>query len=347
MLIKNVLVVNLNVGSAIEYAGDVITDWIKEAGYNVKVYKEQTEAGALLREFNSFKPDLIVLNEDYHRPHVATFLYRRMLDYHVPLIYINHCWNKIVDWGCKSAINYYEEMVRMWYRHTLHTADYIFCLNQKPDEYEWPREVRGKISNRYYPTDPSMFHISTPWEERKDYFCYIGNIIPHKLSQEFLEKLPHVRIPVWCYGREYPHDDEYKKAFEYAKDNYSIRYRSLTPQEEIPQIMNKYKYLVLPHDGYEPFNWVVKQCLYCGTIPLVVTDKDLPKYFGKWLDWAKGLYFGCDTVDDLLYNMEEIVIDIPDYSNISRHISNEAMRRFPYQEFKEEFQEKVRELLNG
>jgi glycosyltransferase involved in cell wall biosynthesis len=343
---KKVAVVNLDVGSAIEYAGEIIEDWTRELGYNVKRYKLQTEGGDTMRWMKEFAPDLIVLNEDYNRPHVVAYLYRQMQEEWLPLIYINHCWDRIVDWAWQPGVGRHEEIVRMWYEHTLDSADYIFCLNQKPDYAEWPDRVASKISNRYYPTDSDVFKVTRPWTDRTMQFCYIGNILPHKLSQEFLEKIVHTGIPVDCFGRDVS-EGEYKKAFDNAVANHSVRYKGLIPQELIPEIMNRYQYLVLPHNGYEPFNWVLKQCMHCGTIPLIVNDRDSKRYEGRWLDWASGLYMGCPTVDDFLHNLDKIRHEVPDHSNLSEKISKEVRRRFPYHEFKEEYQNKVEVLLNG
>ena len=148
-----------------------------------------------------------------------------------------------------------------------------------------------------------------------------------------------------CYGRDYEEDDQYDDAFEDAIQSGNIRYYGLVRQEEIPNVMNQYKYFVMPHDGYEPFNWVLKQCMYTGTIPLIVNDRDTHLYYGKWLDWATGLYMGCKYTSELISNLQEIEAKAPDHSDMSNYISKSSKIMFPYQEFKDEYKNKVKELL--
>jgi glycosyltransferase involved in cell wall biosynthesis len=178
-------------------------------------------------------------------------------------------------------------------------------------------------------------------------FCYIGNIIPHKLSSDFLAKICETDLVVDCYGSDFTRDNAHGRVFDRAVENGNIVHHGLIPQDKIAEVMNEYKYFVLPHDGYEPFNWVLKQCAFCGTIPLVVNDRNTHLYNGKWLDWAAGLYMGCQYTDDFISNLEELVRDRPDHREMSDFISTAAKIQFPYQEFKEEFQSKARELLNG
>ena len=70
-----------------------------------------------------------------------------------------------------DVANKYEDWIRMWYTHTLNSADYIFCLNQKPPYREWPEIVKHKISNRYYPTDPYLFGVTQQLSARAKLFA--------------------------------------------------------------------------------------------------------------------------------------------------------------------------------
>jgi glycosyltransferase involved in cell wall biosynthesis len=342
---KKIVVFNLNVGSAIEYAGDIFVGWLRELGHNVKEYKQQTECQDGLSFLINSDPDLIVINEYYYRPLVINYMYRTLK--YVPVIYIDHSWNRINYWVEGTIRNEYEKMVHMWYRHTLDMVSYVFCLNSKPIGEPWNYQVKDKISNRYYPTDDAIFNVTKPWSDRSKMFCYIGNIIPHKLSSDFLAKICETDLVVDCYGSDFTRDNAHGRVFDRAVENGNIVHHGLIPQDKIAEVMNEYKYFVLPHDGYEPFNWVLKQCAFCGTIPLVVNDRNTHLYNGKWLDWAAGLYMGCQYTDDFISNLEELVRDRPDHREMSDFISTAAKIQFPYQEFKEEFQSKARELLNG
>lgn len=344
-VVKKILVLNLNVGSAIEYAGDIFISWARELGHEVVEYKEQTEAGHTLRYLIKEKPDLVVVNEYHHRTAVVTFLYTSITG--VPVLYIDHVWSRVNNWIDDKDRSKYEELAKMWYRHLLDFSSFIFCLNSKPVEIPWHQRVRDKISNRYYPTDDATYNVTKPWSDRPNMFCYIGNILPHKLSSDFLAKICDTNLVVDCYGADLTRDDTYGRTFDTAAAEGNIQYKGLIPQDKIAEVMNEYKYFVLPHNGYEPFNWVLKQCAFCGTIPLVLNDRDTHLYNGKWIDWAAGLYMGCKFTDDFIANLVKINKEQPDHSKRSELISTTAKMTFPYIEFKIEFQSKVRELLNG
>lgn len=345
MIAKKIVVFNLNVGSAVEYAGDIFVSWLRESGHDVEEYKLQTECQDGLEFLIHHDPDLIVINEYHHRPLVINYLYRVLR--HVPVIYVDHSWNRINSWTEDNISNEYEKTVHMWYRHTLDMVNHIFCLNNKPLEVPWGSHVAHKISNRYYPTDDSIFNVTEPWSDRTKMFCYIGNIIPHKLSSDFLAKICDTDLVVDCYGADFTGGGTYSRTFEQAQASGNIKYKGLIAQDKIAEVMNEYKYFVLPHDGYEPFNWVLKQCAFCGTIPLVVNDRDTHLYNGKWLDWAAGLYMACQYTTDFIRNLEQLDRDRPDHREMSDFISTASKVTFPYKEFKEEFQNKARELLNG
>lgn len=342
---KHVAVINLDVGSAIEYAGTIFISWAKEMGYNVHVYSVQTEPGHLLNWLVAHQPDLIIMNEYHHRPCATIYLYQALND--TPIIHIDHVWERLVNWADSKDNDKYSEIMKMWYELFLSRVDYAFCLNSKPLEIAWNWRTEGRTSNRYYPTDDSIFYIKKPWSDRTKMFCYIGNILDHKLSGDFLAKVCETDLVVDCYGSTFNQGGTYDRAFDRAQEMGNINYKGYIPQDRVADVMNEYKYLVLPHNGNEPFNWVLKQCAYCGTIPLITNDRDSTLYKGKWLDWAAGLYMGCKYTDDFIKNLETLVAEQPDHSGRSEYISKTAMTIFPYQKFKEEFQNKVRELLNG
>jgi len=347
---KKVFIFNLNVGSAIEYAGEIFIQWVQdiEDDISIKVYKEQTTVVHTMNALNSFKPDLIVVNEEYHRVFVCVVMYK-IHNPDVKVIYVNHCWPDTTSFRTpRLTRGQNDDYEAMWNTEMLRIVDHMFCINSKPSDVEWLEAIGGRVSNRYYPTDDKCFKVITPWNERKMFF-YIGNIIPHKLSQEFLDKIVDTDIKIDCYGKVNGNwcTNDYIDSFDKAWKAGNINWLGYVPQDKVPEIMNSYKYLVMPHRGYEPFNWVLKQCMYCGTIPLVTNDRQATTYYGKWIDWAEGLYLGCVHTDDFISNLIELEETRPDHSGISEYLTYEVRRRFPYQEFKEEFQEKVRELVHG
>jgi glycosyltransferase involved in cell wall biosynthesis len=116
-------------------------------------------------------------------------------------------------------------------------------------------------------------------------------------------------------------------------------------QSKVADVMNEYKFFVMPHDGPEPFNIAMLQAIKCGTIPLVVNDRS--DRTSLWLNWAKDLHFCNDTVDEFLVNLNRINkdSDISDAEEISNHISTLSMERFNYQKMKEDFKKIVLDNL--
>jgi glycosyltransferase involved in cell wall biosynthesis len=328
-------VFNPDVGSAIEYMGDTLVSWLKEIG-DVHNCKYQTRTSHYVKFLKDYQPDLIVTNEMYVRIITAANIYKHITG--VPYIHVDHVWKRL---NCKrtdmAGLLDYEALMEC-----REVADWIFCTNYMPSYEKWHHRVAHKISNRYYATNPDVFNIRKPWSDRTKMFGYFGNLLPHKLSNEFLRKIQDTNIVVDCYGRRMEeHTDlvitesrnkEYYTIFDSAVESGNINYYGLIDQDKIADVMNEYKYFVMPHCGDEPFNWVLKQCAYCGTVPLVVNDRNSQQYDGKWIDWATGLYLGCESVN---------------HSVASETVSKIAMDKFSYQEFKEEFQNKARELLNG
>jgi len=338
---KKVFVANPNVGSAIEYMGNILCDWLSDLDVSVYDYKHQTRFTHTLKHLHEFEPDLIILNEYYFRLAAAALGYQRLFD--TPLVHVDHVWKRLnkTTRDCSEGLQEYEI-----YNELRQYSHHVFCLNYKPEGVSWHKDIRGRVSNRYYATDPNLFSVSKPWSERDKMFCYIGNMIPHKLSSDFLAKVTDTDLVVDCYG-SLKEEGQYNLTFDRAVEHGNINYYGLVPQLEVPAVMNEYKYLVLPHNGYEPFNWVVKQCLHCGTIPLITNNRSSTHYDPTWIDWAQGMYMGCEYTSEFLENLEQLDDERPDHSGMSEHLSQEVRRRFPYQEFKDEFLEKVRELLYG
>lgn len=335
-----IFALNPNVGSAIEYMGNTVVGWLEEMG---EVYdcKHQTRTSHYVKFMYDYKPDIIVTNELYDRAAMAASIYKYLTN--TPFIHVDHVWNRLNI----SRTRHHNKLEYEVIKEVREMADWIFCVNYKPAYETWNKRIAHKISNRYYATNPDVFNISKPWSDRSKMFCYIGNILPLKLSSDFLAKVCDTNLVVDCYGSDFTVDGSHRRVWERAQEEGNVVYKGLIRQDKIAEIMNEYKYFVMPHDGSEPFNWVLKQCAYCGTIPLVVNDRDTHLYNGKWLDWAAGLYMGCKFVTDFIHNLKEIDAKRPDHSETSEYISKVAMTQFPYQEFKDEFKNKVRELLYG
>lgn len=347
---------NPNVGSAIEYMGDIIVSWLEEIG-EVHDCKHQTRTSHYVKFLMDYKPDVIVTNEFYVRAMIAANIYKYLTG--VPFIHVDHVWSRLNSTSKDREEGLLDGTGTQEYealRECRQLADWIFCTNYMPEYETWHHRIAPKVSNRYYATDPAVFNVQKPWSERTKMFGYFGNIVPHKLSGDFLAKIQHTDLVLDCYGsrldnfRDMQHRsgyDRYYITFDRIVESGNVNYYGLIDQHKIAEVMNEYKYFVMPHHGYEPFNWVLKQCMHCGTIPLLTNDRHSTLYNGKWIDWAEGLYMSCVHTDEFISNLEQLEDEQPDHSGLSEYLSQEVRRRFPYQEFKNEFQQKVEELLHG
>jgi hypothetical protein len=330
----DILYVNFDVGSAIEFAGNIFEEWIKELivdnDINLNVIKTQNPYWMLSDIFYESKPNIIILNEFFDRSNIPSFFYKKYFP-ETSIILIEHVWQRMKDCFDKNEYNinktFYQECTQ------------IFCINNFPENFVL--NIKNLL-NFYYPTDPKVFNIFKPWGEREKNFIYLGNILPHKLSYEFIEKIKGTDIKIDCYGKKMLDNEELKPYYElFDSRSENLIYKGEISQNEVPKMINDYKYFIMPHNGFEPFNWVLLQSIFCGTIPLIVNNKMQNDFDPSWIDWADTLYFGCDKVDELINNLNLILIDSPNLSKISEDINNRGQEKFNYYKFKDKFQEVV------
>lgn len=327
---RRVFLINLNVGSAIEYAGNILKHWlISVPETEVFEYKHQTMSHHTLEALINFKPQLIVVNEFYPRIIDAVSAYK-LIDPDCKIIFINHVWRDLfIDHpDCPAFHSFF-----------LNKCSAIFCLNKMP--VDQAAKFDERLYNYHYPADPHIFKVSTPWSDRKLNFCYIGNILPHKIHPEFLKKITATDISIDCYGRRFDTDPAYNELFDNCPN---MKFHGQLDQLVVAETFNKYKYFILPHNGYEPFNFTVLQSAFCGTIPIILNDKKSTVYNGKWLDWADGLYLGCADLDQYIENLVNIKHDM---QLESTRISFLANREFDYKVMQREFSEVVFWALQG
>ncbi len=334
---NKILYFNFNVGSAIEQSGNIFSDWIGEITKNIYTIKNQNRPVSIIDDIININPNIIILNEYFENSAQPTFYYKKFN--HVRILHIEHIWKRFLcnDTGSDTIKN--DSHFRKKYYQNI---DNIFCINQMPNI---KHNISTPIRNFYYPTNPNMFNISIPWSERTKDFLYIGNILPHKLSEEFIDKISNTDIVIDCVGKKFQNKfPEYTDKISNSK-NFNIL--DTIPFENVASVMNQYKYFIMPHNGYEPFNWTLLQCIFCGTIPLIINDSNSKEFDSTWIDWAQGLYFGTNTVDEMIDNMIELLSKSPDFSENSEFISNTAQKKFDYDAFKNMFQSTIKSYLEA
>jgi glycosyltransferase involved in cell wall biosynthesis len=321
---------NFNVGSGIEYVGDTFKSWINEIDdIELLEFKEQDHPDTIFKAIMEFNPDMIISNESYERSRTSISKYLNLYP-NINLMFLCHSWNELL----------YKDELEQEYRDFLNDASSIIILNSMPADRNFP-----KVKNFYHPIDPKTYKIKTAWKDRKKKFVYIGNILPHKLSEDFIREISKTDIQIDCYGNSKIRLEdgslvEYNILFDNC-DN--LNYKGMIPQEEVADIMNQYQYFVMPHHGSEPFNITLLQMIMCGTVPLITNDTGTNQYDSTWIHWAKGLYYSCNTANELINNLSIINQENPDMSDDSSNISKLGMEKFNYDKFKTYFQNYIKD----
>ena len=337
---NKIFYINYDVGSGIEFCGDTIKPWItdfcKDNNYAFYEHKSQGQGYEQFEILIKEKPTIIILNEYYDKS-VESALFYKIVNPDTKLILISHVYAEL-DWAFNEDndknINTHESLARIRYRKFLSECDSIYVVNKRPNN-DFPKQIQHLIHNVYQPTNPQEFNVQVPWEERKNNFLYLGNLLPHKLATHFIRKLPEYDVILDCVGNISHANESYITLIKAAE---RINYKGFIPQSEVGKELNQYKYFVLPHSGPEPFNMALLQAMFCGTIPLIV-NACVNEEDKKWLNWASGLYFEFKTYHDLLQTMKDIKQFEQQYNmkQMSEYITKESQKRFNYDKLKNTF----------
>jgi len=327
----NVLLMNLNVGSAIEYVGGVIKKWIQELPVQFIEYKDQTKESVTIDFIIGAKPDIIVVNETYPRI-IAPVLYYKKFNPKTKIILLVH--------SHKTFLGENETNPHVINQHTLFMdlvklSDVVFTLDAKPLQ----KNMMSNIQVKFCPSEPEIFSNKLKWSDRPKLFCIVGNIYPLKICKEFLLKAKTIPVEFDVYGRfmEKFSDESYKNIFKDAiKEN--LKFKGEIPQSEVGRILNGYKYCVFPHHGAETFFMTLAQAAMCGTIPILLNDESGREFNPDWVTWAENLYLGCADIKNFIWNLKLVSENPVDYTILSNHISKDIANRFNYEKFKQEFQ---------
>ena len=351
---KKIFYFNPNVSSAIEQAGDIFLSWLNEiGGIEVNNYKHQSQSYEAFKDLMEFKPDIIILNEKYQKTVEASMFYK-LANPDVKILFICHVWRyldiKIDDTNVtdQNIDKLYSDI--KFKRFMSFLVDDTVILNYAPENNlnALLNNTNKKVFNGYYPTNPDIFKNSVKWNERPNNFVYVGNLLPHKMSVDFIKKIKNTDIKIDCYGSQDfdVRNPAYKEYYDLIKSTPNLILKGYHPFDKISELFNDYKFFVLPHDGYEPFNWTLLQSIFCGTIPLVTNDTSSNRFDVSWINWADGMYLGTKTADDLILNMKMIVDENPDFGDLSEKISFDANLKFSYTEIKKYFINAVTEYIS-
>ena len=296
-----------NVGSSVDH----FKSWIDSTLGPSDVLFLQTHP-IQIQDLIEFKPDIIIANGTIPLNIEQMFYYKSFFP-ETKTIILCHVW--------EDLLNGFQEAAKQ--------ADSIILLNCKPDWVKY-KEIEEKVLNRYPPVDDGVYKITTTWWDRPNLFGYFGNIHPLKFSHEFIKNNRIVEMDL--YGcREFKKQDMSYPVFNRdLNSNKFLIYKGIVDQSKMPDLLNSYKFFILPHSGNEPFNIELLQAIKCGTIPITVRK-------GTWLHWAKDMHLGLGDENRLLQKMIEIKGGFPDLTPYSETISAMAKEKFGFESLKKEF----------
>lgn len=324
---------NYSVGSGIEATGNEFQKWIAsilEPDDVLFEQKVQDQPSNQIQELIAFKPDIIIANEMYLMSIEQMFYYKSFFP-ETKTIILCQVWNELQRVG--ENVSDFEKIKNRLFTSAGKQADSIFVLNVKPDWITYKEEIiEKKYLNRYHPVDDELYKIKVSWWDRPNLFGYFGNIYPLKFSHDFIKKNRVVEVDLYG-NRQFKAKEMSFPVFNRDLDsNKCLIYKGVVPQEQMPDVLNSYKFFVLPHSGSETFNITLLQAIKCGTIPLVVRK-------GTWLHWAKDMYLAVADEDRLIQKMIEIKQGYPDLTPYSETISKMAQEKYGYENLKKEFQD--------
>jgi sulfatase maturation enzyme AslB (radical SAM superfamily) len=344
---------NFDVGSGIEAAGDVfsgmLNDYKNKYPDNFLEYKLQNPSAILVQDLIQFDPDVIIINEFFPRIIEACYYYK-LFKKEVKIIFLNHSYKTL---GEKFSNLHYENRLEaqsmgdrnvtiQYALNNINIINHIINLNYRPKDFIYPASIRNRTTDMYFTLEDDIWKRKKSFLQRKKDFVYVGNLFPNKFSEEFIDKFSKTDMKMDIYGSmdnnfEGKEIDEYKqKIFK----NKNFNYLGFISHDKLPDVLNEYRFLVIPHKGEEVFMMILLEAIRTGTIPLLVNNK---KEFGDWNKWAEGLHYEFDFVDDLLDKMEWYLANknkkktLEDFEKMSEFISLESRERMNYDKFKKTF----------
>lgn len=294
---------NLNVGSGIEKIGNIVLEILQK--YDVTEYKMQNPACILIDELAKVRPDVIVMNEFYPRLIHVAYFYKSLFP-KTKLILINHTLSLLqsipfdVDKQERFENVNKDGMVLLNYAFR-NKIDHIINLNWYPYDVGLPGWLEKKTRHVLFPVRSTEFNIKVPFADRRKDFLYFGNVLPHKLSLEFLRAFAKTNMTLDIYGKVFD-KPELKQYNELIEKTPNINYLGYCPTEKVGEVMNSYRFFISARGGHEPFMTVMAEAIMSGMIPLVANDRR--KARSNWIDHYTGCYLEYQSVGELLKMMQ-------------------------------------------
>lgn len=288
---------NFNVGSGIQRIGDNTYDCIKD-DYTPVNYYAQNPPSILFRDIIRQKPDVVIMNEFYPRICKAVYFYK-LTNPNTKIILLNHCYDLLTLLPFKKDYERTDTDGTVLLNDLFfNEIDHFINLNYHPPNERYHRKVAPKVIDAIHPIE-DKFKYETPWIERPKNFMYFGNLHHIKFNPEFIDAIEKTQMKIDVYGKIDTAPEDIQKRL---KSSPNIKFGGFIPEEKLVETINSYKFMVVPHNGYEPFNLAIAEAIRCGTIP-IVTNPEGSDGRGDWLGWANDFYIRCTDIEHMIQTM--------------------------------------------
>lgn len=295
-------------GSGVETSGhtmlSMLDDYSSEHPDKVVTDAEQNPPCFVIDRILACMPDIIIINELYHRLMIPAYFYKKMKP-DTKLILLNHCAMNLTRQsphaGWKKEVNTDDRILMEKCIHQ--ELAHIINLNYHPPDTPYSNKITAPISDMLFPLRDS-FKITKPWSERPGDFFYYGGILPQKLSEEFVDLISKTKMRISVYGRfikKLEAAPSYVRYKEKILSSENIDFKGYIPDGKLVETVNNYRFFVTPHQGSEPFMLTLAEAIRCGCIALVTNQRTMPT--DNWVDWAKGCYLEYPDTNMLLDKM--------------------------------------------
>lgn len=319
---KKCVLVNPNVGSAIEASGNQIYEWIEETAQgtiDIVIFKHQTKEEKFLSFLIEEQPSIIVINA--LRPRIITpILFYKTFYPETQIFVFARTFTEIML--TKKNDNEHEVHYLSRLEDFLKKAEWIFIINSCGIQERISGKFSHKIIDCCGTNSKKHYFVKIPWENRKKKFVILGSLNRPKISEKFINAIKTTNVTIDVYGSTHNQDLNLAESF-YNCHNFI--YHGLASQEKVADILNEYKYYLLPHDGEEPLCNSLHQAILCGCIPLVYDDYALDINQKYWLEYAEGMYLGYDKMSEYIQKVVEL--NEKDLSN-GKELSNRFRERY-------------------
>jgi glycosyltransferase involved in cell wall biosynthesis len=186
------------------------------------------------------------------------------------------------------------------------------------------------------PYRSELFKSTIDRNLRKKDFMFLGRLVSDKGADMCIELIYQLKVKhkIECHLSvigEGPEMKTLKNSTIKYKLEKNIDFYGFLQGEELVNVLNQHKYLIVPSRWDEPFGNVALEGMACGCIPIVSDGGGLPDAVGK-----AGVFFKQNSIQDLTDKTYELISNINQQkyllgnteSHLAKHTENKVAQRY-------------------